>query len=106
MQTVRDESKTMLDIRQFLGDMLPKDGTEAEKKQPDEPKKESVLKMLNEPASEKTKPDRSSDDRRIKPESERHSLRASLKKNKQRVDEREANRTDHSIKKRSYDMEL
>ena len=106
MQTVRDESKTMLDIRQFLGDMLPKDGTEAEKKQPDEPKKESVLKMLNEPAPEKTKPDRSSDDRRIKPESERPSLRASLKKNKLKVDEREANRTDHPKKNRSYDMEL
>ena len=62
--------------------------------------------MLNEPAPEKTKPDRSSDDRRIKPESERPSLRASLKKNKLKVDEREANRTDHPKKNRSYDMEL
>ena len=106
MQTVRDETKAMIDIKRFLGDMLPKDGAEAEKKQPDEPKRESVLKVLNEPVPEKPKPERSSDDRRIKPESERHSLRASLKKHQQEVDEREANRTTQPKKKRSHDMEL
>ena len=106
LQTVRDESKAMIDIKRFLGDMLPKDDTGAEKQKAAKPKKESVLKMLNEPVPEKPKAERSSGVQRIKPESERRSLRASLKKHQQEVDEREANRTDHPKKKRSYDMEL
>ena len=106
LQAVKDESKAMLDIKRFLGDMLPKDGTEFEKSTAPEPEKESVLKTLNEPAPEKPKPQRTSGGQRIKPESERRSLRASLQKHQQEVDEREANRTSQPKKKRSHDMEL
>ena len=106
LQAVKDESKAMLDIKRFLGDMLPKDGTEFEKSTAPEPEKESVLKTLNEPAPEKPKPQRTSGGQRIKPESERTSLKASLKKHQKEVEEREANRTDHPKKKRSQDMEL
>ena len=106
LQTIREESKAMLDIRHFLGDMLPKEDSEEEKKQAEEPKKESVLKMLNEPPAEKKQPERSSGGQRIKPESERRSLRGSLQKHQREVDEREANRTDRPKKTRSYDVEL
>lgn len=106
LQAVKDESKAMLDIKRFLGDMLPKDGTEVEKSKAPEPEKESVLKMLNEPAPEKPKKERTSGGQRIKPESERHSVRASLKKHQQEVVEREASKTAQPKKKRSLDMEL
>ena len=106
MQAVKDESKAMLDIKRFLGDMLQKDEAETEKQKAAEPKKESVLKMLEEPVPEKPKAERSSGGQRIKPESERRSLRASLQKHQQEVDEREANRTAQQRKKRSHDMDL
>ena len=101
LQTLREESKAIWDIKRFLGDLLPKEDAGAAKDRDAEQKKESITKMLNEPVSDKPK-QHTSDDRHI----ERHSLRASLQKRQQEVAEREAYRAGTPKKKRSNDMEL